>query len=386
MPCWLCPSPPQRRPPRHTLVAQVLFAPPLPAGERYTHLITSALPPRVTLCKHLPVVLRPASPAEYEALAAAGPSAPPLHLFPEGGMTHGRAGMMRFSRGFTRIMGWSGVASAPGGAEAHAGAGDGEDAAGGAAHAAHGSAGEGQQAHWRPAALPLASAAAASAAATSHTHSSGSPPPGAAHAEGAQPRPSSSSPASPASSSPAGADSPTSLLPVVPAALRLHSPLAGVRSHTLTSSFLANLFWLSFSPWVEYEVTVLPPMAPRPGELRGGFANRVQVGLLRPAWVCSLPAAARKSQAHIGARAQIRVGVRREAQDEQPRGAACDAPCAETSRPVACCRPGCPQEVIAQELGVPVFDVSITQKRNLAAAAKGSGGAWGSGAARRGSR
>ncbi len=50
----------------------------------------------------------------------------------------------------------------------------------------------------------------------------------------------------------------------------------GIKTHTLSSSFLANLFWYSFSPATEMELVVLPPVQPQPGEGRGAFAQRVQ--------------------------------------------------------------------------------------------------------------
>lgn len=50
-------------------------------------------------------------------------------------------------------------------------------------------------------------------------------------------------------------------LPVVPVALRAALPW-GVQTHTLTSGFLANLFWFSFTPRVRLEATVLPPLVP----------------------------------------------------------------------------------------------------------------------------
>lgn len=159
---------------------------PLPAPLPPTvHSTTS----QVTGTKNLPVALRPASAAAYDqlALTSADPAAStsggsdsgsgedasaPLHLFPEGGMTNGR-GMLRFSRGFMRMV-----------------------------------------------------------------HQGG--------------------------------------MPVVPVALRASTPLPGVNTHTLTSSFLANLFWFSFLPAVRLEATVLPPMRPVPGEGRGAFVRRVQ--------------------------------------------------------------------------------------------------------------
>ena len=50
-------------------------------------------------------------------------------------------------------------------------------------------------------------------------------------------------------------------LPVVPLALRAR-PAFSINSHTLSSSFLANLFWFSFCPWIELDATVLPPLYP----------------------------------------------------------------------------------------------------------------------------
>ena len=72
------------------------------------------MPPRVTATANLPCDLRFATPEAYEQLLAgtAGGSQdggaphsseeaeePPVHLFPEGGVTNGRWGMMQFSRG-----------------------------------------------------------------------------------------------------------------------------------------------------------------------------------------------------------------------------------------------------------------------------------------------
>jgi hypothetical protein len=63
--------------------------------------------------------------------------------------------------------------------------------------------------------------------------------------------------------------------PVVPVALQARNPL-GIRTHTLTSSFLANLFWFSLCPWLEIEAVVLPPMLQSHEEGRGAFVQRVQ--------------------------------------------------------------------------------------------------------------
>lgn len=149
--------------------------------QRYTHLITTALPPRVTATTNLPCALRFATPEVLEQLAAPPPAPAagrqpqqpeqPVHLFPEGGVTNGRWGMMQFTRGFTRLL-------RPG--------------------------------DW-----------------------------------------------------------------VVPVALRARTPW-DIRTHTLLSSFPANLFWLSFCPWVEMEAVVLQPLQQLEGESRGAFAKRVQ--------------------------------------------------------------------------------------------------------------
>ncbi|GAX77129.1 hypothetical protein CEUSTIGMA_g4575.t1 [Chlamydomonas eustigma] len=62
---------------------------------------------------------------------------------------------------------------------------------------------------------------------------------------------------------------------VVPVVLRAKTPW-DIRTHTLTSSFLANLFWISFCPWVEVHATVLPPLRPTVGESKAAFVRRVQ--------------------------------------------------------------------------------------------------------------
>ena len=48
--------------------------------------------------------------------------------------------------------------------------------------------------------------------------------------------------------------------PVVPVALRASLPW-GITTHTLTSSFLANLFWFCFAPSLALAVTVLPALS-----------------------------------------------------------------------------------------------------------------------------
>ena len=49
-------------------------------------------------------------------------------------------------------------------------------------------------------------------------------------------------------------------LPIVPVALRVTVPW-NIQTHTLTSSFVANLFWFCFVPWVQLDATVLKPMS-----------------------------------------------------------------------------------------------------------------------------
>ena len=49
-------------------------------------------------------------------------------------------------------------------------------------------------------------------------------------------------------------------LPIVPVALRVTVPW-NIQTHTLTSSFAANLFWVCFVPWVRLDATVLQPMS-----------------------------------------------------------------------------------------------------------------------------
>ena len=49
-------------------------------------------------------------------------------------------------------------------------------------------------------------------------------------------------------------------LPIVPVALRVTVPW-NIQTHTLTSSFAANLFWFCFVPWVRLDATVLKPLS-----------------------------------------------------------------------------------------------------------------------------
>uniref|UniRef100_A0A061S0Q5 Phospholipid/glycerol acyltransferase domain-containing protein n=1 Tax=Tetraselmis sp. GSL018 TaxID=582737 RepID=A0A061S0Q5_9CHLO len=66
-------------------------------------------------------------------------------------------------------------------------------------------------------------------------------------------------------------------IPVVPMALEVETPFGGrLSSHTLTSSFLANLFWFSFYPWIRFTCHVLEPTSMKADESAGHFARRVQ--------------------------------------------------------------------------------------------------------------
>ncbi|GFR47803.1 hypothetical protein Agub_g9579 [Astrephomene gubernaculifera] len=272
---------------RHILVSNhcsvgdlmALFShPALP--RRYIHLVTSSLPPRVTQARNLPVIMRPASPAVYDQLAKSGSSSSgaggggeegqgdelggSVHLFPEGGMTNGR-GMLRFSRGFTRIMQQQQQRQQqqqlreqqqPQPLQ--------------------------RQQQWESDSLtsasqddPSSSPPATTINPTTH-HSSTSTSTNSYQASATSTEPSHSSTATPNPSSSSCSTPPPGPLPVVPVALRVRPSLSGVCSHTLTSSFLANLFWFSFSPETRLEATVLPAMSPQEGESRGAFVRRVQ--------------------------------------------------------------------------------------------------------------
>mmetsp|Transcript_7003 Transcript_7003/g.20514 ORF Transcript_7003/g.20514 Transcript_7003/m.20514 type:complete len:442 (-) Transcript_7003:436-1761(-) len=69
-------------------------------------------------------------------------------------------------------------------------------------------------------------------------------------------------------------------LPIVPAAMRADNPFS-ISTHTLSSSFVANMFWFCFAPWMSLDVTVLPPMEPAEGEGNGKFVERVQQAIAK---------------------------------------------------------------------------------------------------------
>lgn len=79
-------------------------------------------------------------------------------------------------------------------------------------------------------------------------------------------------------------------LPVVPVALRVKPALPAVRSHTVSSSFLANLFWFSWQPWTLIEAKALPAMQLEPGESKAAFVQRVQLAIAEElqVWISDL--------------------------------------------------------------------------------------------------
>eukprot|EP00877_Chromochloris_zofingiensis_P005971 jgi/Chrzof1/1627/Cz10g14320.t1 len=68
-------------------------------------------------------------------------------------------------------------------------------------------------------------------------------------------------------------------LPVVPVAIKSRPAFPNIHTHTLTSSFLANLFWFCFMPWTEIEATALPAMQLQPGEHKTEFVRQVQTAI-----------------------------------------------------------------------------------------------------------
>eukprot|EP00891_Asterochloris_glomerata_P006077 jgi/Astpho2/6077/Aster-04024 len=66
-------------------------------------------------------------------------------------------------------------------------------------------------------------------------------------------------------------------LPIAPVVLRASVPWnMDLQTHTLTSSFLSNLFWFCWAPSIRLEARVLQPMTMRTGEGNGAFVERVQ--------------------------------------------------------------------------------------------------------------
>jgi len=69
-------------------------------------------------------------------------------------------------------------------------------------------------------------------------------------------------------------------LPVVPVALRASLPW-GISTHTLNSSFLMNMFWFCFTPYVELQLTVLPSLSYSNEESKAHFVDKVQREIAR---------------------------------------------------------------------------------------------------------
>ena len=74
-------------------------------------------------------------------------------------------------------------------------------------------------------------------------------------------------------------------LPVVPVALRAALPWR-IQTHTLTSGFLANLFWFSFPPRVRLDAAVLPAMAPAEARAAPAKLSRSCTFMVCGAWRC----------------------------------------------------------------------------------------------------
>jgi hypothetical protein len=87
--------------------------------------------------------------------------------------------------------------------------------------------------------------------------------------------------------------------PVAPVAFRCtHAwPGGALSTHTLTSSFAANLFWLCFAPQTTLSATVLPAMSQRSGEGDAAFADRVRVALAQELGVPALEMSIREKYA-----------------------------------------------------------------------------------------
>ena len=75
-------------------------------------------------------------------------------------------------------------------------------------------------------------------------------------------------------------------LPVVPSALTVTAPF-DIQTHTLNSSFVANLFWFSFLPWVRLDMTVLDPVTVQEVcRCRGHMHNVHDTAVARPLNAC----------------------------------------------------------------------------------------------------
>ena len=88
--------------------------------------------------------------------------------------------------------------------------------------------------------------------------------------------------------------------PVAPVAFRCTHAWPGggaLSTHTLTSSFAANLFWLCFAPATQLTATVLPPMTQRAGEGDAAFADRVRAAIAAELGVPALEMSIREKYA-----------------------------------------------------------------------------------------
>lgn len=63
--------------------------------------------------------------------------------------------------------------------------------------------------------------------------------------------------------------------PVVPVALRISHPFK-VNVHTLTSPFIANMFFFCFLPWVNMDATILDPLEKGSDEKSSEFVKKIQ--------------------------------------------------------------------------------------------------------------
>ena len=71
-------------------------------------------------------------------------------------------------------------------------------------------------------------------------------------------------------------------LPIAPVALRASVPPPwnmDLQTHTLTSSFLSNLFWFCWAPSIRLEARVLQPMTMRPVSVLQSDSAGLQLGV-----------------------------------------------------------------------------------------------------------